>query len=224
MRPYNPLERMNLARSVEATLLQQPLLRLPLIEPFRGAGLYALYYRGAFPAYHPISSSEWRVPIYVGKAEPQGARKGLIDPSVAAGPVLFKRIGDHSKSVAAATNLNIEDFRVRLLVVEDIFIGMAEQLLIQEFRPLWNVYVSGFGLHDPGSGRHGSERSEWDEVHPGRPWYDKMKRSRTPAEILAKIETAFRSGEAATADATAASSPPTHGVSGQLPIAPETSR
>ncbi len=184
--------------------------------------MYALYYGGAFPAYRPISSPDWQVPIYVGKAEPKGARKGLVDPSASAGPVLFKRIGDHAKSIQAASNLNVEDFRVRLLIVEDIFIGMTEQLLIQEFRPLWNVHASGFGLHDPGSGRHGSERSEWDELHPGRPWYDKMTRVRTPAEILAKIEAAFGSGEAATSEAIATTSPPTRSVGGQLPIAPET--
>lgn len=179
-RPYNPLERVNLARSVEATLLQQPLRELPLAEPFVGAGLYALYYAGPFPAYQPISSPDFEIPIYVGKADPPGSRKGLVDPGSSSGPVLFKRIADHAKSIMAAENLEVSDFRVRYLVVEDIFIGMAEQLLIQQFRPLWNVYVSGFGLHDPGSGRYGSERSEWDEMHPGRPWYSKMTQATTP--------------------------------------------
>lgn len=198
--PYNPLERVNLARSVETTLLEQPPVELPLTESFVGAGLYAIYYSGPFPAYAPISSAEYRVPIYVGKADPAGARKGLVDPGAAAGPVLFKRIGDHSKSIEAAENLDIDDFRVRYLVVEDIFIGMGEQLLIQQFKPLWNVHVSGFGLHDPGAGRHGSERSEWDEMHPGRPWYSKMTQAETPEEIAAKIAAAFEAGEAATTD------------------------
>lgn len=220
-RPYNPLERLNLARSVEATLLQQPLVELPLAESFAGAGLYAIYYAGPLPAYQPISSPDFQIPIYVGKADPKGARKGLVDPSATAGPVLFKRISDHSKSIVAANNLDIADFRVRYLVVEDIFIGMGEQLLIQQFRPLWNVHVSGFGLHDPGSGRHGSERSEWDEMHPGRPWYDKMTQATTADAIVKKIEAAFASGEAATIEKLAAEAPPAEDVGAPLPTADE---
>ncbi len=219
-RPYNPLERLNLARSVEATLLQQPLRALPLTTPFSGAGLYAIYYSGPFPAYQPISSSDYRVPIYVGKADPKGARTGLVDPSATAGPVLFGRISDHTKSIIAAENLEIADFRLRYLVVEDIFIGMGEQLLIQQFKPLWNVHVSGFGLHDPGAGRHGSERSEWDEMHPGRSWYPKMVRAKTPEEITAKIAVALSSGAAATSDQLADTAPPAEDVEGPLPKAP----
>jgi len=219
-RPYNPLGRFNLARSVEATLLQQPPLELPLTIKFSGAGLYAIYYSGPFRAYRPISSPDYRIPIYVGKADPKGARKGLVDPSATAGLVLFNRLGDHSKSVIAATNLDVTDFRVRYLVVEDIFIGMGEQLLIQQFKPLWNVYVSGFGLHDPGAGRHGSERSEWDEMHPGRSWHSKMTQAKTPRRIEAKIAAAFASGEAATLKQPAASAPPAYDVEGPLPKAP----
>lgn len=218
-RPYNPLERLNLARSVEATLLQQPLEELPLTTVFGGAGLYAIYYSGPFPAYKPISASDYIVPIYVGKADPKGARTGLLDPSATAGPVLFNRINQHSKSIIAASNLDIADFRVRYLLVEDIFIGMGEQLLIQQFRPLWNVHVSGFGIHDPGSGRHGSERSEWDEMHPGRSWYSKMAQAKTPKEIKAKITAAFRSGAASTINQLADTAPATGDVAGPIPKA-----
>lgn len=222
-RPYNPLERINLARSIEATLLQRPLTELPLKESFPGAGLYALYYSGDFVPYAPVSSPEYLVPIYVGKADPEGARKGLIDPGVAVGNVLFKRIGDHRKSLEAAENLNLEDFRVRFLVVEDIFIGLGEQLLIQQFKPLWNIYVQGFGLHDPGRGRHQSKRSEWDELHPGRPWYPKMVQAKTPEEIVANIEGAFAAGEPATNERLASDAPPTEDIDSPLPQAPEAS-
>src|SRR5204863_1296709 len=104
----------------------------------------------------------------------------------------------HAWSVDAATNLHVEDFRVRYLVVEDIFIGMAEQLLIQQFRPLWNVHLSGFGLHDPGRRRYGGNRSEWDELHPGRPWQPHMRRVTSARQLKSNIRAAFRSGEAAT--------------------------
>lgn len=222
--PYNPLHRINLARSVEITLMQQPAYGLPLAERFNGAGLYALYYVGDFAPYHPISSAGCTVPIYVGKAEPAGSRKGLIDLSARVGPALYKRIADHVKSIEWARNLSIEDFRVRYLVVEDTFIGMGEALLIQQFRPLWNGHVEGFGLHDPGAGRHGSERSEWDELHPGRPWHQKMKRTMTAVAITRKIELAFESGQAATIHSLVTSSPPIAEVAASAPTQPERQR
>lgn len=205
--PYNPLNRVNLARSVEITLMQQPLHRLPLEKAFNGAGLYALYYVGKFVPYRPISSFDCQVPIYVGKADPPGARKGLIDASARVSS-LYRRIADHTESIEDARNLRIDDFRVRYLVVEDSFIGIGEALLIEQFRPLWNQHVSGFGLHDPGRGRHGSKRSEWDELHPGRRWHAKMRQITTAAEIRRKIKGAFASGEAATIDKLPLTSPP----------------
>jgi hypothetical protein len=56
--PYNPLDRVNLARSVERALLAEPLSMLPLLEPFAGAGLYALYYLGDFPAYADLATGQ----------------------------------------------------------------------------------------------------------------------------------------------------------------------
>jgi hypothetical protein len=220
--PYNPLDRLNLARSIEATLLQQDCHRLPLASAFNGAGVYAIYYSGDFAAYRPISSPECLIPIYVGKADPPGSRRGITDPGAAAGPALYGRIADHTESIEAATNLRIEDFRVRFLVVGDIFIGLGEQLLIQQFRPLWNRHVAGFGLHDPGAGRHGSKRSEWDELHPGRPWHPKMKQVTAAAELCTKIKAAFKSGEAATIEQMASTSPPVESIDTPLPEAPET--
>lgn len=220
--PYNPLDRINLARSVEATLLQQPCLTLPLTDVFSGAGLYAVYYTGPFKPYRPISSPDCSIPIYVGKADPAGARRGLIDPSAAVGTVLWKRIDDHAKSIDDAKNLHLRDFRVRYLVVEDIFIGMGEAMLIQQFRPLWNVHLSGFGLHDPGSRRHGGNRSEWDQLHPGRPWQPRMRRVTTSTAIQRRIKEAFKSGSAATLDQPATGSLAASEVQVEIPDAPET--
>jgi hypothetical protein len=218
--PYNPLDRVNLARSVEVTLMQQPARALPLSERFNGAGLYALYYVGDFRPYTPISSEDCRVPIYVGKADPPGSRKGLIDAS-AANPALHRRIADHVKSIEWARNLNVDDFRVRFLIVEDSFIGMGEALLIQQFRPLWNQHVAGFGIHEPGKGRHKSKRSEWDELHPGRPWHGKMQQATTASAVKRNIKAAFESGEAATLVSVAVGSPPASDVSALVPIQPE---
>ena len=100
---------------------------------------------------------------------------------------LYSRIRKHADSIDNATNLARDDFRCRYLLVDDIWIPLGETLLIERFRPLWNVAVEGFGLNDPGSRRHGGDRSDWDEIHPGRPWRDKMQRKREPAEILDSI-------------------------------------
>lgn len=52
-------------------------------------------------------------------------------------------------------------------------IGTIEAALIKLNRPLWNSSLDGFGNHDPGKGRYEQARSDWDVIHPGRPWADK---------------------------------------------------
>lgn len=184
--PYNPLDRTRLGESIVTALLDQPCLPLPP-DPFQGVGIYTLYYQGDFEPYQPISSDECERPIYVGKAEPKGRRTGLPSTSRAVGRRLFERLRKHASSVASATNLQLEDFRCKYLLVEDLWIPLGETLLIARFRPLWNVAVEGFGINDPGGGRYGSDRSDWDELHPGRPWRDKMKKKSEPEEILTAI-------------------------------------
>ena len=49
--PYNPLEKKNLGASVAEALLGRKLRRLDTLESFKGAGVYALYYRGDFAPY-----------------------------------------------------------------------------------------------------------------------------------------------------------------------------
>ena len=48
--PYNPLDKRNLGASVAAAMLASPVHTLPP-EPFIGAGVYAIYYRGDFAPY-----------------------------------------------------------------------------------------------------------------------------------------------------------------------------
>lgn len=78
--PYNPLDKKNLGISVADALLARPIDALPPREQFIGAGIYAIYYTGPFPAYRAISGGNKKgqssIPIYVGKAVPAGARKG----------------------------------------------------------------------------------------------------------------------------------------------------
>lgn len=190
--PYNPLDRVNLARSVELALLGEPPSSLPPSEPFLGAGLYALYYQGDFPAYRPIAppaSGLGTVPVYVGRAIPRGARGGIggLLPTTVE-PVLYQRLCQHAGSLTNARNLDLADFSCRYLVVDDIWVPLAEALMIQHYQPVWNQVLQGFGNHDPGAGRRVGARPDWDEVHPGRPWAARQRPARrTAAESVARI-------------------------------------
>ena len=171
--PFNPLDMQNLAKAVVNQIEEKDPIPLDDVSTFLGAGVYALYYVGDFPAYAELSSANAESliqPIYVGKAVPKGGRRGLEAVSHTSTKVLSSRIREHAKSVRAAANLDIADFRVRWLVVEDIWIALGESAMIRRYRPVWNAVLDGFGNHDPGSGRINGKRSMWDTLHPGRPW------------------------------------------------------
>jgi hypothetical protein len=174
IKPYNPLDKMNLGGSVADAMLENNVYPLSDLEPFKGAGIYAIYYTGDFEAYKLLAArnegGKFEAPIYVGKAVPLGARKGNFGLDSEPGPVLYKRLQEHAESVKDAENLRIEDFFCRFLVVEDIWIPLGEALLIAKFFPVWNKLLEGFGNHDPGKGRYQQMRSKWDTLHPGRSW------------------------------------------------------
>jgi hypothetical protein len=189
---YNPLDKIHLGESVVRALLAQPVVALPPPEPFIGAGIYALYYTGDFSAYGKIAeqnrSAMWARPIYVGKAVPAGARRGGYGLNEPPGEVLYRRLREHAASVQQTINLLLGDFGCRYLVVDDIWIPLAESLLITRFVPLWNRYLDGFGNHDPGAGRYNQQRSPWDEVHPGRLWATKLRpNARSQEDLLRRI-------------------------------------
>lgn len=172
--PYDPLSKVNLGRSVETALLRTPVQPLVAIPPFRGAGIYAIYYSGALAVYRPLWSSQ--TPIYVGKAVPAGARKGQATGGLQ-GHQLWDRLDEHRGSVDAAVNLDVRDFSARYLVADELFIPMAERLMISGFQPVWNLVVDGFGNHDPGAGRLAMRRPPWDELHPGRGWAARLRQA-----------------------------------------------
>lgn len=186
--PFNPLDKKNLGASVAEALVSSSAHPLGNIPAFSGVGIYAIYYRGPFSPYKLIaeqnSGNNPRVPIYVGKAVPAGARKGnaLSDPLQSKS--LFNRLGEHAESIRAASNLSIDDFLCRYLIVDDIWIPLGESLMITKFAPLWNTLVEGFGNHDPGSGRYQGLRPRWDVVHPGRAWALKCKDRNESAEDI----------------------------------------
>jgi hypothetical protein len=194
--PYNPLSKRNLAASIVSKLLGQPPETMPPPR-FPGAGIYLIYYTGRFAPYATIAEANrhcgFSQPIYAGKAIPKGGRKGLEGFDVPQGHVLCGRIKEHADSIGAARNLNLEDFRCRWLVVDEVFIPLAESLLISHFKPLWNVVVDGFGNHDPGGGRLGGKKPAWDVLHPGRAWADRLQAATTSEEILPRIQAHFNS-------------------------------
>lgn len=198
--PYNPLDKINLGKSVIDALLEQTSIRLSAISSFSGAGIYAIYYHGAFPAYQPISrnpDSEDAIPIYAGKAVPAGARKGASLIANSTTNALWRRIAEHRDTIAeierGSASLKLEDFSVRYLAVDDIWIPLGESLLISTFNPVWNRVIDGFGNHDPGAGRYNGLRPLWDVLHPGRSWAPKCKeRPETVEQIISKIADYFQ--------------------------------
>ena len=180
---YDPLTYENLMAGVIVRFERQR--AEPLASPTRvpGPGIYSLYYRGDLEVYAPISDGDR--PIYVGKAVPPGSRKGdTVDEDH---PALFSRLREHGRSIEQAANLRPEDFRCRRLGIVPVWITLAERFLITHYRPVWNLCLDGFGDHDPGKGRSGSERSWWDTLHPGRSWADKLPAAMTRAHAVQRV-------------------------------------
>ncbi|MEV1013048.1 Eco29kI family restriction endonuclease [Micromonospora sp. NPDC049801] len=183
---YDPLTLVNLARSVELALLAGDPVPLAAVPPFLGAGVYAIYYTGPHDLYAPISDPGCHTPIYVGKAVPAGARKGKVDgrnQTVA----LWDRLEEHRDSIAAVDSLDVSDFAVRYLVTVEIFIPLAERVMIRQLKPVWNLQLDGFGNHDPGKNRRlAQQRPAWDELHPGR-WWSTHETMPTPCGVSPDI-------------------------------------
>ena len=199
--PYNPLDRVELGKSVERALLSRELVPLPPPVRFPGAGVYALYYVGDFEPYRaiaPPAREAGDIPIYVGRAAPPGTRTGGggLRPTTTA-PALHNRLGQHARSIKTVeehavsrgdANLRLADFLCRFLVVDDIWVALGEAVLIGHYQPVWNGFVQGFGIHSPGGGRDRQARSDWDTLHPGRPFAAKRPPGpRTVGEITAAV-------------------------------------
>ena len=192
--PYNPLDKVHLGKSVAEALLSGKMCSLKDLEPFTGAGIYAIYYSGDFAAYKRIRvKKNTEIPIYVGKAVPAGARKGNFGLDSDPGTVLYKRLKEHADSIRQAEIIDIKDFLCRYLVVDDIWIPLGESLPIAQFSPIWNKLVDGFGNHDPGKGMYNQIRSRWDTLHPGRSWAIKcQERPETKEQVTNEIQDFLR--------------------------------
>lgn len=192
MDPYNPLDKKNLGRSVAEALLLRPVSPLSQTAGLIGAGVYAIYYAGDFEPYRPVAdgnrSGVFGQPIYVGKAVPKGARKGGLTFDAAKGRPLRDRLRQHASSVGEAQNLDVADFQFRALVVDDIWIPLGENMMIEEFKPIWNLVIDGFGNKTPGKRRETQYRSAWDVLHPGRTFADRLADSgNTPDAVIERL-------------------------------------
>jgi hypothetical protein len=202
--PYNPLEKLNLARSIELELLTREVIPLAAFQrtgrrkrtgaaTMQGAGVYAIYYSGDFPPYEPVAAKNrdgaFSQPIYIGKAIPEGGRKGGLSMDAAKGTRLADRLGDHAKSIHEVESLSVDDFFVRLLVVDDIWIPLGENMLIETFQPVWNRAVDGFGNKVPGKRRTTQFKSPWDVLHPIRRGFEKLADSGlTREDVIVRVE------------------------------------
>jgi len=145
--------------------------RHPLIDlqDFYGAGVYAIYYRGDFSLYTPISGTE--TPIYIGKCI--SSRENARIPKDQ-GNQLSKRLGEHRKNIIRAEEtLEINDFDYRALVVQSGWEAGAEDYLIRLFKPIWNKetkIIYGIGKHGDSASTRSNKRSPWDTLHEGRDW------------------------------------------------------
>ena len=162
---------------------------------FLGAGIYAIYYTGDFPAYRLIAEqnreSKFEAPIYVGKAVPKGARKGGLLDLGKGTDALFDRLRIHAQSIQEVENLLLQDFHFRYLAVDDIWIPLGEAYIIEKFQPVWNKKLDGFGNKTPGERRKTQFMSLWDTVHPGRSYVTQLSlppNLKLAAHILKEIE------------------------------------
>jgi hypothetical protein len=202
---FNPLSYRSLGAATAEALIERDIVPMAELPSFKGEGIYAIYYKGDYEPYAVISEAndheQWQMPIYVGKADPSGGRHGLREDDdadtenqasagVSNGYPLRKRLWEHIASINAAENLDINHFWCRFMLVNQVWVGLGEAMMISRYTPIWNAPINGFGNHNPGSGRPGKEgkktgRSRWDTLHPGRTWAEPLAARGETAEMIA---------------------------------------
>jgi hypothetical protein len=188
---FDPSNPKVIGRFTALAMVAQERAPLASIGQFYGSGVYAIYYRGDYPLYAPLSGSE--TPIYVGQAAPgeQGAHSAREQ-----GPRLAARLNEHRKNIGkATTTLDVGDFDARFLVVQSGWETAAEDYLIHLFKPIWNNETNllyGLGKHGDSATTRANKRSPWDTLHPGRAWAAKSTEdARAPEQITADVTAHF---------------------------------
>lgn len=188
---FDPSNPKVIGRFTALAMVAQERAPLDAIGQFYGSGVYAIYYRGAYPLYAPLSGTE--TPIYVGQAAPaqQGAHTARDQ-----GPRLAARLNEHRKNIGkAVSTLDVADFDARFLVVQSGWETAAEDYLIHLFKPIWNNETSllyGLGKHGDSATTRANKRSPWDTLHPGRAWAaNSTEDARAPEQIVADVTAHF---------------------------------
>jgi hypothetical protein len=198
---YDPSHPEAAADLIARKLLEQDARELTALPPFWGAGVYALYYSGAHPAYSLIAGRE--IPIYIGKAD---AKSSHATTAKQQGRTLFGRLQEHLKSIRAAEQFSDEhtelrwlhpirqtEFQCRYLVLASAYSAAVEAALIRHWQPVWNKEMRvciGFGKHGDAAETRANTRSDWDTLHPGRLWATRegnFSNRRSPEQIESDI-------------------------------------
>ncbi len=158
---FNPLSPDAIDRTIINEFYRdQNLHALSELSPFEGEGVYFIF-ADSLPYEHDSTK-----PIYIGKAVCPGRRKGLGKGE--SSKALYKRLQEHSKSILSAKNLDIQNFKFKVIKIENVWISYSESSFIRHFLPIWNTGYDGFGNKKPGKNRVTQKVSQWDKAHPGR--------------------------------------------------------
>jgi hypothetical protein len=68
-------------------------------------------------------------------------------------------------------------------------------MLIENFQPVWNVVIDGFGNKTPGARRATQYRSPWDVLHPGRAFAEMLAPHPQAAGVFERRVSDFFAGE-----------------------------
>lgn len=181
---FDPTDPKLIGHFVALALIAQERRPLATLGRFYGSGVYAIYYVGPAAIYMPIAGTE--TPIYVGKADPGGHAKTLIEQ----GTKLADRLNEHRKNIDKVTGIEVAHFQYRALAVQSGYQAAAETHLIRLFQPIWNNetrILFGIGKHGDSSETRANNKSPWDTIHPGRAWAAANKEAKSIAEIEAEV-------------------------------------
>ena len=186
---FDPAEPRLIGHFVALALISQDRVRLDAIEPFYGAGVYAIYYTGPEEIYRPISGTE--TPIYVGKADPPVGATSVVQQETK----LYGRLNEHRKNIDKVAGIELADFECRALAVQSGYQAAAESHLINLFWPIWNnetKILFGLGKHGDAATTRANNKSPWDTIHPGRAWAVGNPEAKTPESIVKEVAEHFR--------------------------------
>src|ERR1051326_6426872 len=130
---YNPLDKWTIGDGIVRALLATPCHPVPPPGPFPGVGIYLLYYTGKHELYSRLAQLNAKKcvhPIYVGRAQPKGGRKGAKRTAEEKESPLYARLRHHANSISSSPDLDIKDFQCRYLLIDELWVPLAERLLI----------------------------------------------------------------------------------------------